>query len=88
MLKVNKNTLLLTQPANIVNYTFVIIQENRNIIFLKLGGKREVFNEHLNLERFFQVTVDSKSKEVEMAAFCAFRNAYGNDTKAYGNSKV
>lgn len=79
MLKVTKNTLLLTQPANIVNYTFVIIQEKRNIIFLKLGEKREVFNEHLNLERFFQVTVDSKFKEVEMAAFCAFRNAYGND---------
>ena len=63
-------------------YTFVIIQEKRNIIFLKLGEEREVFNEHLNLERFFQVTVDSKFKEVEMAAFCAFRNAYGNDTMA------
>ena len=63
-------------------YTFVIIQEKRNIILLKLREKREVFNEHLNLERFFQVTVDSKFKEVEMAAFCAFRNAYGNDTMA------
>ena len=68
-------------------YTFVIIQEKRNIIFLKLGEKREVFNEHLNLERLFQVTVDSKFK-VEMVAFCAFRNAYGNDTIAIGNSKV
>ena len=56
-------------------YTFVIIQEKRNIIFLKLREKREVFNEHLSLERFFQVTVDSKFKEVEMVAFCAFRNA-------------
>ena len=63
-----------------MNYTFVIIQEKRNIIFLKLGEEREVFScEHLNLERFFQVTVDSKFK-VEMVAFCAFRNAYGSDT--------
>ena len=63
-------------------YTFVIIQEKRNIIFLKLGEEREVFNEYLNLERFFQVTVDSKFTEVEMVAFCAFRNAYGNHTIA------